>query len=114
MAYGTRIAFDEVREAAFGAITGSYTPIGPPLTRHARIVYFGNSTDGLIYVSLNGTTNHLLIAPNAFQLFDFAANLIRDDGLFVSQETQFYIKSAGALTKGEFWIEVVTGIGAPA
>ena len=114
MAYGTRIAFDSVREAAFGTITGSYLPIGAPLTRHARIAYFGNSTDGFVYVSLDGVHNHILLAPNSFQLFDFAANLIRDDGLFISQETQFYIKSAGSLTEGEVYIEIVTGIGAPA
>ena len=114
MAYGTRIAFDAVREAAFGSITGSYTPIGAPLAKHARIAYFGNSTDGAVYVSLDGVTNHMLLAGNSFQLFDFAANLIRDDGLFVAQETQFYIKSAAVLTKGEIYIEIITGIGAPA
>lgn len=114
MAYGTRIAFDAVREVAFGSITGSYTTLGTPLTRHARIAYFANSTDGAIYISMDGVTNHILLAPNSFQLFDFAANLIRDDGLFISQDTQFYVKSAGALTKGEVAIEIITGQGAPA
>lgn len=114
MAYGTRIAFDTVRELAFGSIIASYTAVGTPLTRHARIISFNNSTDAFIYISLDGVNNHLLLAPNSFQLFDFSANLIRDDGLFVAEGTQFYVKTAGAPTKGEVWIEVITGIGAPA
>lgn len=114
MAYGTKVSFDAIREVAFGSITASYVALGTPLGRHARIISFNNSTDQAIYVSLNGTTDHIKVASNSFQLFDFSTNKIRDDGLFVAEETQFYVKYAAALTRGAFWIEVITGVGAPA
>lgn len=112
MAFGTRAQFDAVREVAFGAISGTFTPIGGPLTDHARIVIFTNSTNVEVYISADGIVNNFRMAANSFKLIDFSTNKIRDDGLFVSIGTQFYVKEvAGAPGSGAVWIEVISAAG---
>jgi hypothetical protein len=111
MAFGTRAEFDVIRQEAFGAITGVFTAIGPPLANHSRIVKFSNSTNEDIYVSDDGVNIKLRVATNSFILFDFSSNKVSDDGLFVAVGTQFYIQYAVAPSSGEFWIEVVSASG---
>lgn len=112
MAYGTRAKFDSVRELAFGGIGAAYAALGTPLTDHARIVRFVNSTNVEIYVSVDGVNDHMRLAASSFVLYDFSTNKIQDDGLFVSVGTQFYVKQvAGAPASGSVWCEVVSGTG---
>ncbi len=48
------------------------------------------------------------MAKNSFKLFDFSANKIRDDGLFLSVSTQVYVKEVSAsVSSGAFWVEIV-------
>lgn len=112
MAFGTKVRFEAVRELAFGGITGTYAAVGTALTDHARLVTITNSTDVEMYISLNGTTDHLRLASNSFKLYDFSANKIRDDGLFVPVGTIFYVRDvAAAAASGAVWIEVMYATG---
>ena len=112
MAFGTKAQFDAVRELAFGGISGTYAVVGTPLTDHARIVRIVNSTNAEVYISIDGTTNHIRMAAGSFVLFDFSTNRIQDDGLFLSVGVQFYAKQVtGAPGSGSVWIEVVSAIG---
>lgn len=112
MAYGTRVAFDAVRELAFGSISGTYAALGTPLADNVRLLSISNSTDVDVYISFDGSTNHLRLANNSFKLFDFSANKIRDDGLFVAVGTQIYVKQvSGAATSGSVWAEAVSAEG---
>lgn len=112
MAFGTRAQFDAVREVAFGGISGTYATVGGVLTDHARIVRMANSTNVEVYISVDGTNNNFRLAANSFVLIDFSTNKIRDDGLFVSVGTQFYVKQvSGAPASGGVWIEVVSAAG---
>lgn len=112
MAYGTRAQFDAVREVAFGGISGTYAVVGVPLTDHARIVCLSNSTNAEVYISVDGTANNFRLAANSFRLIDFSTNKIRDDGLFVSIGTQFYVKQvSGAPSSGGVWVEVISAAG---
>ncbi len=112
MAFGTRAQFDAVREIAFGGISGTYAVVGTPLTDHARLIRFVNSTNAEVYISLDGVTDNIRLAASSFLLCDFSTNKIQDDGLFVSVGTQFYVRQvAGAPGSGGVWIEVVSGAG---
>jgi len=112
MAFGTRAQLDTLRQVAFGSITNSYATLGGTLTDHARIIRFSNSTDVDILISDDGVNDKIRLAANSFALIDFSTNKIRDDGLFVSVGTQFYIKYAsGAPTRGAAWIEVTYATG---
>lgn len=108
MAYGTRVRFEELREAAFGAIAAGYTAVGGATSDHTRLFSIFNSTDTDVYISLNGVTNHIRVASGSGQIFDLTTNKVRDDGLFVDEGTIFYVKrAAGAPSKGLVWIEVL-------
>ena len=112
MAYGIRAQLENLRELAFGSISGTYATVGSALTDHARIICFSNSTDADMYISDDGVNDKIRLAANSFRLIDFSTNKIRDDGLFVSQGTQFYVKQAsGAPTRGSIWIEVTSASG---
>lgn len=108
MAYGTRVRFEAVREIASGSISGAYAAVGTATTDHTRLVSISNGTDTDIYISLNGTTNHLRVASNSFKLFDLTTNKVSDDGFFIDEGTIFYAKQvSGAPTTGTLWIEVM-------
>jgi hypothetical protein len=108
MAFGTRVRFEAVREAAFGVIAAGYTAIGTATTDHTRLISIFNSTDVDVYISLDGVTNHIRMAAGSGQVFDLTTNKVCDDGLFIKKETIFYQKRvAGAPSSGAVWIQVM-------
>ena len=108
MAYGTRVRFEAIREAAFGTIGAAYSAVGSATGDHTRLAAIFNSTDADVYIPLDGVTNHLRIASGSGQIFDLTTNKVRDDGLFIAQGTTFYVKrAAGAPSSGLVWIEVL-------
>lgn len=112
MAYGRRVDFEAIREVAFGSVGAAYAAVGSALADNARIVGFNNGTNADIYVSFDGSTDHLRVAANSFKLFDFTANKVREDGYFLANQTQIYQKRvSGAPTSGTFWVEVVVAAG---
>ena len=112
MAFGTRAKFDAVREVAFGGISGTYAVVGGPLTDHARIIRFVNSTNAEVYITTDPTENEIRMAASSFVLYDFSTNRIQNDGLFVHVGTQFYVKQvSGAAGSGAVWIEVISAEG---
>lgn len=107
MAYGTRIAWDAIREKDASSITGSYTTLGTALADNARLLGISNSAAQEIYISFDGSTNHLRLSGNSFKVFDISTNKIRDDGLFIPVGTQLYVKWVGTTTMtGAVWAEV--------
>ena len=111
MAFGTKVQFNPLGTVAFGSITASYVAFGAPMPGHARIIRFCNGTNADILISADGVNDNLRIAANSFALFDFSTNRIQNDGLFVPQGEQFYIKYAAAPSSGSAWIEVITAAG---
>ena len=112
MAYGTRLQVDAIREIDFGDVSGTYTAVGTPTTEHVRILAFNNGMNQQLYISLDGVTDHFRIADNSFKLYDFSANKIRDDGLFLSVGTQIYVKEvSSSVSSGSFWVEILYGEG---
>lgn len=112
MAFGTRVSFEAVRELAFGAISGTYAALGVPLTNNARLVSFQNSTDVAVYISFDGSTDHLRMATNSFKLLDLSSNKVRDDGLFIASGTQIWVKQVSSgPSSGTVWAEVLIAAG---
>lgn len=112
MAYGRRVEFEAVREVAFGSIGAAYAALGNVLSDNARIISISNDTDAPVYISFDGTTDHIRVAANSFKLFDLTANKTRDDGYFLAKRTQIYQKRvSGAPTTGTLWVEVIVASG---
>lgn len=107
MAYGTRAAFEALREVAFGAITANYAAIGTAITDHARMVRIVNTMDTEMYISIDGVVDHIRMAAGSFFIIDFSSNKVRDDGLFLPIGTIFYVKQVTAPASGNLWVEVL-------
>jgi hypothetical protein len=107
MAYGTRAAFEPLREIAHGSITANYQAVGNAITDHARLVRFVNTMNTEMYISMDGSTNHIRLAAGSFFIIDFSSNKVRDDGLFLPVGTIFYVKEVTAPSSGNLWIEVL-------
>lgn len=112
MAYGKRVRFEAIREAAFGDVGAAYAALGSALSNAARIIAITNTCNAEVYISFNGTDNHLRLAANSFKLLDFGSNKVRDDGFFLSEGTVIYQKRvAGAPGSGAVWAEVIYALG---
>jgi len=106
MAKGIRVAFDAVREAAYGSIGASYAAVGSATTDYARLVCMSNGTNADVYVSIDNSSNHFRIPANGFKLLDLTANKQSNAQLYLEKGTTFYAKRvSGAPTSGTFWIE---------
>jgi len=109
MAYGRRVAFEAIREVAFGGIGAAYAALGAPLEDNARLIMITNITDAEVYISLDGIVNHLRFAPSSYITIDITANKVRDDGYFIATGTTIYQKRvAAAPTAGSLWVEIMT------
>jgi len=108
MAYPKKITFDTLRSAAFGAIGAAYAAVGDAFARPPRIIKISNATDADVFFSLDGTNDHDYISANGFVLYDLTANKVRDDGAFLAQGQNVYLKRvSGAPTSGAVYITVM-------
>lgn len=108
MAYGRRVAFEAVRTVAFGGIGAAYAAVGTATVDQARLISIFNATDANVTISFDGVTDHIIMASGSGQVFDFTANEVKDDGLFLKKGTIFYAKrTSGAPTAGSLWIQVM-------
>lgn len=99
---GVSIKDDQIREMAASAITASYQPLGGPLLRDCFRTWFTNYTNGDIYISTDGVTNHKKMPSISARASDE-----KTDDFFRKAGTQWYIKydSLPASPAGWFAIE---------
>lgn len=108
MAYRNAAKFDTLRSVAFGSITSSYAIVGAVLPASAVAVTFTNTTNGIIYVSTNGTTDMIAVPPQWGKIFDIRTNSPMNTDYLLSSGTPFLVKYSGsAPTLGSFYIEAV-------
>lgn len=110
MAYGTRVGFEPLRTVVFGSITSSYAALGSPVTGHIRLMNLVNSTNEDVLFSFDGINDHVRLYQGSFQLFDFTTNKVQEDGFFLPQGTQIYVKYASAPSSGSVWAEVINAV----
>lgn len=109
MAYGKHVLYDTLRELAFGSIAAGFTAVGSSMTHEARMLFFINSTDKDLYLSVDNSTNFMRIAAGSTQVHEYCTNRVSEDGFFVAIGTQYYVKQteAGAPSKGSMAILTV-------
>ena len=112
MAYGTKAAFEPIREVAFGDVGAAYTAVGTGITDRARIIRIVNSLDNEVYISLDGVVDNVRMSSNSFFIIDLASNKVRNDGMFFRVGTIFFIREVSVSpTSGSLWIEVLFAAG---
>jgi hypothetical protein len=109
MVLSSAAQFDTIRSAGFASIGATYATIGTALTAPAVILVFKNATNGDVFVSTDGTNNHLLLPSNSFNVFDIRTNNMNLLDYVFQVGTQFYVKDGPtASTSGTYYIEAVT------
>lgn len=108
MTYGKKVVFNDIREMAFGSVTGSYQRIGTVFGHAVQVVILNSTLDVDVYISFDGTNNQFRVASNSFKLLDISANSTFNGYLFIAKGDGVFIKNAGsAPTEGNFWVEAV-------
>ena len=101
--------FDEIRSLSAAGIGAGYAVIGDPLESPAVILTFKNATDGDVFVSTDGVTDHLFLPSNSFNVFDIRTNAMNLLDYVFAVGTQFWIADGPTVpTTGTFYIEVVS------
>lgn len=99
---------DSIRSLAFGGISGSYAPVGAPLSKNWSMFRITNNTNGDLFISFDGTTDNLFVPANGFVLYDLSTNappVSVTDNLVLAINTQFYAKQSSAPSTGSLYIE---------
>ena|SRR3972149_2311042 len=108
MAYTNRASFATIRSATAAAIGAGYTTLGVSLTEPAVILSFLNNTNGDVFVSTDGTTDHLILPAATYQIFDIRTNAPNLSNLLFRAGTQFSVKDGPTVaTSGTFYLQVV-------
>ena len=103
------VSIDPIRTLAFGSISGTYAAVGTALANPVRLICFTNTTDVDMTVSINATSDYLIVPAGSFKLFDICTNRLNSSSYWVfAAKTQFFVKGSGA-SKGAFYIECLWG-----
>lgn len=94
MANGLRIIPQPLRTIDSATLTGTYQPIGIPLSFACCLIKFVNNSTTLITISWDGVTDHDIIPANSFALYDICSDAGSTRGLYIAQGTQFFAKAA--------------------
>jgi len=84
---GNSIKNEAIREIAAGSLTTSYQVLGGVFTRDAFRLWITNNTNGDIYLSTDGVTDHMKLPAVSGRALDDKTN-----DMFRKKGTQFYIK----------------------
>lgn len=101
------IRFDSLRTLAFGSIGANYTAIQTPISHAWRAFKATNTTDALLFISFDGTTDNLIVPADGFVLYDIGANADQgaSTGLTLDIGTQFLGKYGSVPSRGGIYIE---------
>lgn len=100
---GNSVKDDAIREIAAGSITTSYQPLGGVYLRDSFRTWLTNNTNGDIYLSTDGVTDHKKLPATSGRALDDKTN-----DMFRRQGTQWYIRYASlpGTPSGWFGLEV--------
>lgn len=98
---GNSIKDEAIREIAASSITGSYQVLGDVYTRDVFREWMTNNTNGDIYLSADGVTNHKKLPALSGRANDNKCN-----DMYRKKGAQWYIKYATVPTTPTGWAGV--------
>ena len=96
MSYNQTIAWEPLRSIDSATFTGSYQALETPLVHQSYICKLVNTSNVLVTISINGTSDIDVAPPNSFWLYD--EGKVGQSSAFpaLPAKTQFFVKgSAG-------------------
>lgn len=105
----TRVAYEPLRSITAANISGTYAAIGTPFISAARQLNIKNFTNANVIISLDGVTDHKVIASGSGEILDYCSNTSINAGEFVqSALTTVYVRDeSAASTSGSVYVELV-------
>jgi hypothetical protein len=104
-----RFRMEPIRSIAFGSISGTYMGIGTAVDNPILQFYIVNTTDANLMFSIDGVTDHFVIAASSFFLDDVSSNKGLGGGLYLSEGTRLYVKEIGTPTTGSVYFSAFYG-----
>ena len=112
MAIASVLKYEILQSLAFGSITGTYAKLGSATTGPARIFKIVNNTDGDMFISTDGTTNHDFVPAGSYTTYDASANTGAQLAPCRLQEgVQFWVKQSTAPSKNAVYLVILNCIG---
>lgn len=108
MAHSARVQFETLRTLAFGSIGAAYTAVGTPLEESAQIIIVNNTTGDDLLFSIDGTTDHFMVAAGSGLVLDLSTN--REETLnafYLSKGTTLYVKEINGSQSGAVYFSVI-------
>ncbi len=114
------VRFDAVRSApisGIGAITASYTKLGPAFAHAMRVLHFINDSNGTYMISFDGTTDNFPVLADGFTLYDLTSDQDGNESFRYEKGSQLWIKYVVAATStagvqtDTFYVSAVYGKG---
>ena len=103
-----RVAFEPLRQTAFGAVTANYVIMGAPFNNPVRMLKIYNTTNQDIFISYDGVTNEDYLPAGTGQIYDYGSNKADAAGLFEQPAFRgIYIRHGGAAPTSGSVIAVV-------
>jgi len=102
MAFFVDMHADALRTTAFGAISGTYAPIGTPFNHPTRLMIAQNYTDVQLTFSFDGIVDHFVLPSGGQLILDVSSDEFQGSGLVISVNTQMSVK--GSPTLGNVYI----------
>ncbi len=100
---GAQIKPEAIREIAFGDLTTSYQPFGPPFERPVRVFTMDNDLDNDVYLTLDPTEDQFRCRPEESKIWDLKTN-----DILINPGDQLYIRAKGSVSSGDFFLESIT------
>lgn len=108
-ALAIRARFEEQRSLGFASISGTYAGVGSSLSNPARMVIVNNLTDATLQFSIDGITDHFVLAAQASMVLDLSSNQTREQGFFMAEGDRLYVKEIDNPTSGSVYFSVIYG-----
>jgi len=98
--YNENYTPETFRTRTGASLTASYKTIGSVITHPSRQLIIVNNTGILVYISWDGTNDHVALLAGASLVLDSSSNSVSDSVLATRAQTQFYARDPANLGTG--------------
>lgn len=106
-----RVGFDTAQGDDHTGAGASYLALGTATTNPVYAIIISSSYDNSVFLSIDGTNDHIFVPPSMMKRIDFGANKEGTGKYLLPTGTQFYLKQGpdGAPTTGDLYISFLIG-----
>lgn len=106
-----KLKAEPLRSLDYSSIVAfTYMGVGSSFAHPLRILNVINSTDALLFFSLNGIDDNFVLPPDGFILLDVSANQTFNQGWFIAEGQRIYVRAdVASPTTGSVYVSCFYG-----